>query len=441
MHITTHLDLDVIAVEGPEQVSLLVELTAPTVESAAEREPSTLVVVLDRSGSMAGERLEGAKHALITLVDRLDPTDRFGLVDLRRQRRAGRPRRPADRQGRRPRPDRGDPRRRHRPTCPRATCAACRKHVATAGPRRRHGPADQRRPRQRGRDRPGTAGRGRGQGLCQEHHHLDPGLRAGLRRERCSARSPRGGAGSELFAEHADEAVAAIAGEIDGLLSQSAQAASLLIRMRPACRGRTPGQRPARRPSPTTACWSSSARSTPARTRKLVLTFDVPGMPALGLAEIASLDFTWVELPGLVQHSVTVPVHVNVVPGDQAAGRIPDILGAHRAGLPGDPGREAAGDRPPQPRRDRRGAVRAAARPRHRDGGLRRLPRGHRRCARRSTWSACSFKKRSTGTSAARRSFRRPTRASSRAPGDGRLEHIRGDREHQPGHRPVVHRR
>src|SRR6185503_8109583 len=80
MHITTHLDLDVIAVEGPEQVSLLVELTAPTVESAVVRESSTLVVVLDRSGSMAGERLEGAKHALITLLDRLDPTDRFGLV-------------------------------------------------------------------------------------------------------------------------------------------------------------------------------------------------------------------------------------------------------------------------------------------------------------------------------------------------------------------------
>jgi Ca-activated chloride channel family protein len=31
-----------------------------------------------------------------------------------------------------------------------------------------------------------------------------------------------------------------------------------------------------------------------------------------------------VELPALVQHSVTVPVHVNVLPGDQAAGRVPD---------------------------------------------------------------------------------------------------------------------
>jgi Ca-activated chloride channel family protein len=58
--------------------------------------------------------------------------------------------------------------------------------------------------------------------------------------------------------------------------------------------------------------------------RKLVLTFDVPGIPALGLAEIARLDLGWVELPALVQHNVSVPVHVNVVPGDQAAGRVPN---------------------------------------------------------------------------------------------------------------------
>ena len=37
-------------------------------------------VVLDRSGSMDGERLDAAKQALGALVDRLDPTDRFGVV-------------------------------------------------------------------------------------------------------------------------------------------------------------------------------------------------------------------------------------------------------------------------------------------------------------------------------------------------------------------------
>lgn len=104
-------------------------------------------------------------------------------------------------------------------------------------------------------------------------------------------------------------------------MSQSAQAASLLVRMAPACRG----VRIVNELSSTMTAegvlvelgsfWSGEQR-------KLVLTFDVPGIPALGLAEIARLDLTWVELPGLVQHSVTVPIHVNVVPGDEAAGRL-----------------------------------------------------------------------------------------------------------------------
>jgi Ca-activated chloride channel family protein len=59
-------------------------------------------------------------------------------------------------------------------------------------------------------------------------------------------------------------------------------------------------------------------------TRKLVLTFDVPGIPALGLAEVATLQLGYLAVPTLEQHTVTLPLHVNVVPGDQAAGRIPD---------------------------------------------------------------------------------------------------------------------
>ena len=59
-------------------------------------------------------------------------------------------------------------------------------------------------------------------------------------------------------------------------------------------------------------------------TRKLILTLAVPGIPALGLAEIATLELGYVALPALEQQTITLPLHVNVVPGDQAAGRIPD---------------------------------------------------------------------------------------------------------------------
>src|SRR4051812_50061872 len=80
MHLNATLDLDVVAIEAEDQISALRELAAPAAKSSQTRPPSTLQVVLDRSGSMAGEPLESAKAALIDLVGRLEPTDNFGLV-------------------------------------------------------------------------------------------------------------------------------------------------------------------------------------------------------------------------------------------------------------------------------------------------------------------------------------------------------------------------
>jgi Ca-activated chloride channel family protein len=132
-----------------------------------------------------------------------------------------------------------------------------------------------------------------------------------------------GGTGSELFAEHADDAMVAIAGEIDGLLAQSAQAASVFIRMASACK-----QLLVVNDMPTVVTDDGVLVELGSfyagETRRLVVTFDVPGVAALGLTEVAALDFSWVELPALVQHCVTVPIHVNVLPDDQAAGRVPD---------------------------------------------------------------------------------------------------------------------
>jgi len=47
-------------------------------------------------------------------------------------------------------------------------------------------------------------------------------------------------------------------------------------------------------------------------------------MPGLGLARVATLTLRHVALPELAEQTVTAPLHVNVVPGDQAAGRIRD---------------------------------------------------------------------------------------------------------------------
>lgn len=47
-------------------------------------------------------------------------------------------------------------------------------------------------------------------------------------------------------------------------------------------------------------------------------------MPILGLASIATLELRYVILSALVEETVTIPVHANVVPTDQAAGRVPN---------------------------------------------------------------------------------------------------------------------
>ena len=80
MHLSALLDVDLVAVEQTDELTLLVELTAPTPPRTAKRQPATLIVCVDRSGSMAGGRLDAAKTALLALVDRLDPADSFGVV-------------------------------------------------------------------------------------------------------------------------------------------------------------------------------------------------------------------------------------------------------------------------------------------------------------------------------------------------------------------------
>lgn len=59
---------------------VLVEIDAPPAPRQAGREPVNLAFVLDRSGSMSGQKISLAKQAIETAVDRLLPTDRFAIV-------------------------------------------------------------------------------------------------------------------------------------------------------------------------------------------------------------------------------------------------------------------------------------------------------------------------------------------------------------------------
>ena len=320
MRLSSRLDCDLVAVEQIDELTLLVELTAPN-PSTARRAPATLQVVLDRSGSMGGERLTGAIAALLALVDRLDPSDNLGVVAFDDQVQVVVPAGPlrdkvavkqalgaivaggsTDLSGGYLR-GLQEARRVCGPTG--ATLLLISDGHANAGMTDAASLGKVAAEAHSGRITTSTLGFGLGYD------------------ERLLAALARGGAGNELFAEGVDSAVGLISGEVDGLLSLVAQAATLEVRLTP---------------SVTSVRVLNDLQVTPladgilvelgsfyaGETRRLVLRLDVPGIPALGLAEVATLVLCSVALPGLVQHTETLPITVNVVPGDQAAGRVRD---------------------------------------------------------------------------------------------------------------------
>jgi len=65
---------------SPQEVVVKIDLTAAGHQKRLKRTPLNLAVVLDRSGSMTGAKLEKARQAAMGLVDQLAPGDFFSLI-------------------------------------------------------------------------------------------------------------------------------------------------------------------------------------------------------------------------------------------------------------------------------------------------------------------------------------------------------------------------
>jgi Ca-activated chloride channel family protein len=74
------LDREVLPADGPQTAVLKVTLEAPPPPDMAKRPAVNLSIVLDRSGSMRGDKLEKAKEAALEAFKRLSPRDVFSLV-------------------------------------------------------------------------------------------------------------------------------------------------------------------------------------------------------------------------------------------------------------------------------------------------------------------------------------------------------------------------
>lgn len=74
------LDREILPANAAQRAVVKITLDAPKASWATERPPINLAIALDRSGSMAGAKLEKAKEAAIEVLRRLNARDRFALV-------------------------------------------------------------------------------------------------------------------------------------------------------------------------------------------------------------------------------------------------------------------------------------------------------------------------------------------------------------------------
>lgn len=321
MHLSALLEFDAVPLDTDDAVSVLLDITAPEREEDTQRPPATLQVVLDRSGSMGGGRLDGAVRALLALVDRLAPSDNFGLVSFSNQAAVEVPTGPLTDKaevGRRIRAlrasggtDLSSGLLRGVQEARRASANSGATLLLLSDGHANQGVTDHELLKQ-------VAGDAYTHGVTTTT--LGYGL--GYDEELLGAVAD-GGAGSALFAEEPDTAGGLIAQEVEYLLAKTAQAVSLRVPTGPHLRAvSVVGEMPSHQLADRSVMVELGDFHSGER-RRLLLRLDVPGMSSLGIVTVTALEATYVDPATLTTYTATLPVTVNVAPGDAASGRVP----------------------------------------------------------------------------------------------------------------------
>jgi len=345
MNVKALLDVDMVALEATDKVTLMLDLTAPANPKHQSRPGQAVQVVLDRSGSMQGAPLDAAKGSLLKLIERLAPQDSFGLVAFDDNALVIAPTRTmADH---------------HMPSLRKAI-----REMQTGGSTDISagylmGLRELTRVQAVGGSTlllisDGHANAGEKdpkfftevatKSATQKVTTSTIGLGTGYDESILEALS-QGGGGAHRFAGSIDEAVGAIAAEVDDLLDKTI--VNAVLRLTPTAAMTTA---PAIEILQRLPNWKDGETYVlqlgdlfSGENRRFVIDIEVPGIAALGLCKLADLTIEYLNLADRQEISVTLPVNVNVVPGDVAAGRVADpVVRAERLILDAQSSKAAA---------------------------------------------------------------------------------------------------
>ena len=345
MNVKALLDVDMVALEATDKVTLMLDLTAPANPKHQSRPGQAVQVVLDRSGSMQGAPLDAAKGSLLKLIERLAPQDSFGLVAFDDNALVIAPTRTmADH---------------HMPSLRKAIREMHTGGSTDISAGYLMGLRELTRVQAVGGSTlllisDGHANSGEQdpkfftevatKSATQKVTTSTIGLGTGYDETILEALS-QGGGGAHRFAGSIDEAVGAIAAEVDDLLDKTI--VNAVLRLTPTAAMTTA---PAIEILQRLPYWKDGETYVlqlgdlfSGENRRFVIDIEVPGIAALGLCKLADLTIEYLNLADRQEISVTLPVNVNVVPGDVAAGRVADpVVRAERLILDAQSSKAAA---------------------------------------------------------------------------------------------------
>ena len=326
MKVKALLDIDLVALESTEKVTMMLDMTAPITGAAISRPGQAVEVVLDRSGSMSGPVFNSAKESILKLIDRLAPQDSFGLIAFDNQALIVAPIRtmadhdmPALRKAVREMQTGGNTdisagyTMGLRELSRVATDAGATLLLISDG----HANA--------GEQDPAVLAQIATKHATNKVTTSTIGLGTGYDEKILEAMA-QGGNGAHRFAYTIDEAIGAIAAEVDDLLEKSVVNAVLRFTPSPLLttnpRIEILQRLPHFKEGDTYVVQLGDLYV--GENRRFVIDIEVPGMPALGLATIAEITLEYLDVAKMEEITVSMPVQVNVVPDDVAKGRLAD---------------------------------------------------------------------------------------------------------------------